>query len=174
MRDNGHDGTPGVVDVLVLHEDEVVRDSYCTALRRHGCQVHKAANGGEALRLLQNRSFDVLVTNVADVKDENVQFLEETLRIRPWLGIVIVSAGVGDAVLPRIYELGCTCVLERPVSMSTLCENVVNEARARKELEALRYGFIANTPPQKTVVLGGDMGQDNDVIQYNFLTIAHL
>lgn len=160
--------------VLVMHEDEVIRESYGSALRQQGCAVQTVRDGTSALSLLKDSAFDVLVTDLHESRDEGIQFLQESLRVRPWMGVVVLSSGFDRQVLPKIYELGCTCVLERPVALPTLCQSVIHEALARKELESTHYGFLADRLPEKPMVIGGEMETDGDTIRFNLLSVAGL
>lgn len=172
MRHDNTESNGTRPSVLVMHEDEVIRESYGSALRRHGCNVQTVRDGTSALSLLKNSAFDVLVTDLHESRDDGIQFLQESLRVRPWMGVVVLSSGFDRQVLPKIYELGCTCVLERPVALPILCQSVIHEAQARRVLESTHYGFLADQLPDKPMVIGGEMETDGDTIRFNLLSVA--
>ena len=64
-------GAPATGRVLVAEDDRSVRDSLVRALSFEGYEVHTATDGGEAVRLVGERSPDLLIAGleVADAEE---------------------------------------------------------------------------------------------------------
>ena len=161
------------VRVLVMHEDDVIRNAYGHALRQRGCVVETAPNSQVALGLLSSRDFDVLVTDLQTTDERSVALLERSLRIRPWLGVVILSSGMDRATLDQVYDLGCSCILERPVKLASLCDSVLNEARARKQLAHAPTPAYAEDLPAGIAAMVGETRHEVELLRFRFVVVGH-
>lgn len=120
--------------VLVVDDEEPIRRLFKTALSSIPCHVETAENARQALQDLLQRPFDVLVVDIKMEGIDGIVFLQEALRVWPWLGVCIVSGFIDDATRERARELGVTRLLEKPVRAEELCANVVEEGqRTRKQ-----------------------------------------
>lgn len=77
-----------LVPILVVDDEPAIRDTVGTVLRYEGYEVVEAGNGREALELLRERRFDLVVL---DVMLPDLDGLEVTRRMR--------SDGINSAVL---------------------------------------------------------------------------
>ena len=117
--------------VLTIDGEQSSFETWHTALSGSGCLVQTAGSGREALRFLMQRDFDILVVSLENLEIDGFTFLEETLKIWPWLGVVIVSGDMNAEAARKAGRLGVTRVLRKPVGAQALCENVGEEARSR-------------------------------------------
>jgi CheY-like chemotaxis protein len=111
-RDRGHVSTADgprkrgpdlVLDVLLVDDDPVVRKNYGAELRAAGWRVTVAADGDEALRAADGRSFDVVLLDLR-MPDLAGPDLLRALRARPRTAAaeVFVLAQSGDADLVEL------------------------------------------------------------------------
>ncbi|WP_439545226.1 ATP-binding protein [Sandarakinorhabdus sp.] len=85
--------------VLLVEDEPAVRTVFARGLERQGCAVTTAEDAMTALAILrQGRVFDVLVSDVMMPGIDGVELAIEAARMRPGLGIVLMS---GYAELPR-------------------------------------------------------------------------
>ncbi len=78
--------------ILVVDDDSSLRQAVSVLLRRHGCDVACAAGGREALELLTDGCFDVVIT---DMKMEEMSGLDLLRRIRanfPEVEVILLTA----------------------------------------------------------------------------------
>ncbi len=117
------------VSVLVLDDDNALRNLVEQCLTRAGCNVMTAREGGEGLQILLSHRFDVVVTDLMMEPMDGITFLSEALRIWPWMGVVVFSGYIQDELRERAAAVGVHTILEKPVSFRELTENVLAEAR---------------------------------------------
>jgi len=117
--------------VLVVEDERDVRRVFQMALTEDGHLVETADNGRRALGILMHESFDVLVVDLRMHEMDGLVFLQEALKIWPWLGVVVCSAFVDDGVVPKLDQIGVKRILVKPVPLPVLCETVRQEAAAR-------------------------------------------
>lgn len=114
-----HSGSSDVKIVLLVEDDEDIRDLYCTVLRRHGYEVHEADNGATALQVLERFHSDpclVLLDLMMPVMSgpELLQILHESQRLAS-LPVVALSAGGQPSDAPR-----ATKFIRKPVDPNLL------------------------------------------------------
>ena len=104
--DAGQDSSPadelepgGTESILLLEDDELVRDVVERTLRRLGYEVTTAARPSQALALAGERSFDLLMTDVVMPEMSGDAVAREIRKQRPDVPVVFMSgytAGVLD------------------------------------------------------------------------------
>lgn len=122
--------------VLVVDDDPAIRRTYLDVLRDQGFPTAAAESGRRALQILMQQSFDVLVVDLRMEEMDGILFLQEALKIWPWLGVVIVSAYISRDVPERAAKLGVTSILEKPVAIGTLVDNIEAEGREKRKIKA--------------------------------------
>jgi len=92
-------------------------------------EVVEAANGAEALRILESREVDLLLTDVNMPGMTGVELLREISRLRKWphLVRVIISTDGSASRRDEAAELDVRCYLEKPFSPEVL-RNVLSQA----------------------------------------------
>ncbi len=111
--------------VLVVDDEEPIRRLFKATLAGAQCEVATAANARQALQLLLQQSFDVLVVDIHMDGMDGIVFIQEALRVWPWLGITIVSGYVDDSTRERARQLGVASVLTKPIGAEELCTRVL-------------------------------------------------
>lgn len=120
--------------VLVVDDDDMVRETFVVALERGGFEVADAANGREAQRRLEQSTFDVVVTDILMPEKDGIEMILDIRKRDPGLGIVAVSGGGAmDAIklLDFARELGADRVVPKPVQPATLVD-LVREVAAER------------------------------------------
>ena len=124
--------------VLVLDDEAPIRSLFEAQLKEGGMVVRTAENARQALHLLMREHFDVLVLDMKMDGMDGEVFMQEALKIWPWLGIVIVSGHVDNERRDVARSIGVHRILEKPVSMRVLCDEVRAEGLdRRRQYEAL-------------------------------------
>ncbi|WP_250000905.1 hybrid sensor histidine kinase/response regulator [Actinoplanes sp. M2I2] len=114
--------------VLVVEDEDGVRDIVCRILRRAGYEVHAAADPAEALRLVRedHLHMDVLVTDVIMPGMSGTQLAAELRRARPALPVLFMS-GYTSGSAPGGEELPADApLLHKPFQ----AENLLNALHA--------------------------------------------
>jgi two-component system response regulator PilR (NtrC family) len=78
--------------VLVVDDEEVMRDVLQGLLEREGCQVSLAASGEEGLELARTQSFDVAIVDVMMPGIDGIETLEELRKLDEDLPVVLITA----------------------------------------------------------------------------------
>jgi signal transduction histidine kinase len=111
--------------VLLVEDEDAVRNACRRILERAGFQVVEASDGPQALSELANQSIDLLLTDVIMPGGMTGRDLAERLQeARPGLPVLFMSGYTADVVATRgILEPGIT-VVEKPFTTSDLLGKV--------------------------------------------------
>ncbi len=124
--------------VLLVEDDPTVRRLTRRILEESGYTVLEAANGAEALSLVQGgrQHFDVLLTDLMMPKVSGADLAAALRKERPSLPVVFMS-GYADEIIRRQLGEGGTlpAVLAKPYTMDAL-RTAVREALAKRDATA--------------------------------------
>jgi two-component system copper resistance phosphate regulon response regulator CusR len=113
-------GQSPAMRVLVVDDSERVRKTLATGLRAHGMAVEAAADGAEALAMLNGLSFDLVVLDLMMPRVDGVQVLQ-ALKGRPQKPRILVLSA-RDQVQDRVeaLNLGADDYLVKPFAFEEL------------------------------------------------------
>ena len=122
----------GELTVLVVDDETALRNALLRFLERSGIHGEGVSDGAEALRVLQQRRFDVIISDVRMPGMSGREFLERLARDRPEL-VPRVVFSTGDTFAPDtaalLKESGVPTV-PKPFDFAML-ERVIREVVAR-------------------------------------------
>lgn len=116
--------------VLVIDDEDMIRDVIKTVLTGAGYQVSEAADGSIGLKILESESFDLVITDILMPEKEGIETIMEIKRTYPDLRIVAISGGGrGSYLFPlKIADtIGAERCLPKPFEPEDLL-NAVREA----------------------------------------------
>ena len=123
--------------ILVVDDEEGIRSFLAEALESEGHQVVQAADGERALRLLAERGFELLIT---DLKMPGLDGLELMRRVRaeqPELEIVMLTAHGTVETAVEAMKLGAFDYLQKPIDVDVLAEKIKQaSAKSRRSRQA--------------------------------------
>lgn len=119
--------------ILIVDDEKNILLTVRHALEPKGYEVASASTGEEALRLLEQQVFDLLLLDLKLPGIDGMSVLKEARERQPRVPVVIISAygTVGNAV--AAMKLGAIDFLEKPFSPEELRETV-RRILARREL----------------------------------------
>jgi diguanylate cyclase (GGDEF)-like protein/putative nucleotidyltransferase with HDIG domain len=144
MKDNSANTTDAALRVLVVDDEAPIRELFTLALEGNGYRVASAENARQGLQTLMQSSFDVLVV---DMRMDNIPgdvFLQEALKIWPWLGVVVVSGHIDSETISKLSAMGVEDILEKPVAIDDLIQKIERigpATRARWESVPKTHGL---------------------------------
>ena len=176
--------------VLIIDDEEEIRESLQTLLELEGYEVETAANGEQGLSKLDERPFDLVLLDLALPDRNGIELLPEIRVLDPQISVIMITAygTVEDAV--RAMQSGAGNFLQKPWDNEKLLADVrAAVARRRAEEENIqlkralkqRYNFesivgksepmlkifdlVAQVAPSRsTVLLQGESGTGKELI----------
>ncbi|TCB38153.1 response regulator transcription factor [Acinetobacter sp. ANC 4910] len=147
--------------ILMIEDDFMIAESSKTLLKLHDFQVEWVNNGLDALKLLQQQSFDVVLLDLGLPMMDGMQVLAKIRQSFPSLPVLIISAR--DQVQNRVDGLnqGADDYLVKPYEfvellarIQALLRRTTQEAPSSETL-MLRYGDLVLDVEQHIALLHG-------------------
>ena len=113
--------------VLVVDDEQQVKAAFCRVLDRAGYETNGAASAEEALELIRQSEYDLVITDIVMDGIDGVEFLSKLRKERVDLPVVLVTAYSKEEYEERAHEEGAYAYLRKPVSRERLL-SVASEA----------------------------------------------
>src|SRR4051812_31151421 len=121
--------------ILVVDDQEMMRDSLATTLVREGHEVIAAGDGAAAItRLSSGTRFDLLITDLKMPKMTGLELLTEVKKLRPELPVVLMTAFATVNTAVEAMKLGAYDYIQKPFDgdeIKILIERTLEHSRRR-------------------------------------------
>lgn len=125
-----------MVNILVVEDDTSLNGSVCRYLDRCGYRTSGALNGREALRLMDERKYDLIVSDIMMPLMDGFEFAETVRAIDKTTPILFMTAKDDLASKERGFSSGVDDYLVKPFELAELKLRVAALLRRAKIAEA--------------------------------------
>lgn len=127
-----HDDLPeGPVTVLIVDDEPAARAAMKRFLQRKDFLVEAAETGEQALKIVTQRPFDVVVADVVMPGISGLELLAALKEVRPCLEVILVSAYATVDMVISGLRAGAADFLVKPLTAERLCGAVLQAARTK-------------------------------------------
>jgi len=118
--------TGGIETILVVEDDQAVRNMIANVLGPQGYSVLEAGNGDEAMRVYREHRerVDLMLLDVVMPVRNGLEVLSEVLAIDPGMRAIFMSGYAGDIVLDKGVESETVDFIEKPLSIPKLMAKI--------------------------------------------------
>ena len=122
--------------VLLIEDDETVRQLTATILSESGLTALAAHDGESALRLCErhNGTIDLLLTDVILPGINGIETWRRARLIRPGLPVIFMSGYADDQLAPLREIIEKTSFIQKPFSPTALLEKIVQTLEAEPQV----------------------------------------
>jgi len=148
--------------ILVVDDQDVMRDSLAATLARQGHEVVAATDGPGAISRLSAGRFELMISDLKMPKMSGTELLAEARKLRPEMPVVLMTAFATVSTAVEAMKLGAYDYIQKPFDgeeIKHLVERTLEHNRLRLENQALRTMAELNAPRP----LVGSSGLMNDV-----------
>ncbi|WP_269516034.1 response regulator transcription factor [Brevundimonas subvibrioides] len=110
--------------ILVVDDDDSIREVIHAILTQAGFQVAVAANGEAAIALLKRSRFDLMLLDVHMPRMSGLEVLAAMKKIADAPPVLMVTADSQTATVREALSLGCSGYVAKPFTPATLVERV--------------------------------------------------
>lgn len=146
----------GLRRILLVDDDPVDRTFWADILRRHGCMVHLAGNGEDALKLVENETYDCILLDVMIPGEDGFSVCRRIRRLTH-APVVFLSCVTEPDRQVEGFLAGGTDYITKDTPAELFCAKV--EARIRlavSERDQLRYGPLLLDLKSRKVLIDGE------------------
>src|SRR5438477_3117837 len=125
---------PGPSSLLIVDEEEAVRDALSRRLERRGYRVSTCSDGQRALDLIADRHFDLVLLDVMMPGLDGFQVLEalrSSYNIAE-LPVIMVTAKHESEDIVRALELGANDFVSKPIDFPVALARIQNQLALRR------------------------------------------
>ena len=130
--------------LLVVDDQKNMRTTTAMLLRQAGHKVQEAASGEEAIRLLEESPFDLLLTDLKMEPMDGMELLARALQIQPSLQVIVMTAyGTIDSAVQAV-RIGAADYLSKPFKDGELeirVAKALEHRQLRRQVDALAGVF---------------------------------
>ena|SRR5579859_7236731 len=119
--------------LLVVDDDEDIRELVARILRKEGYQVQTAGDGEEAMALIQREPIDLVVSDVNMPGMDGLSLLKMVKAIAGEIPVVLVTAGGSLDAGMHAIDYGALSYLSKPVDAADLKRVVAYGLAQRKK-----------------------------------------
>lgn len=135
--------------ILVVDDQEMMRDSLAATLAREGHEVIAAGDGQAAVSRLVASRFDLLISDLKMPKLSGIELLAEARKVRPEMPVVLMTAFATVSTAVEAMKLGAYDYIQKPFDgeeIKLLVDRTLEHSRLVKENAALRRMNESNGP----------------------------
>src|ERR1051325_7099877 len=141
---NGAKSEEVMATTLLLAEDDAPsREMYSRVLEAEGYHVIDVGNGEAALDVLQNKSVDLLLTDVSMPGMDGLELIERAREIQPQMRRVVMTGLKTDNTVIGAFRSKACDFLSKPFDLSELLDSI---ASAMKRDTACGIEIISDKP----------------------------
>jgi DNA-binding NtrC family response regulator len=134
--------------ILVVDDQEMMRDSLAATLAREGHEVTAAGDGPMAVTKLSAGRFDLLISDLKMPKMTGMELLAEAKKLRPEMPVVLMTAFATVQTAVEAMKLGAYDYIQKPFDgeeIKLLVDRTLEHNRLIRENQALRSMTEQNT-----------------------------
>jgi len=112
--------------ILVVEDEEVTRKILRTYLAKWGYVIKEAPDGDQALEILDNEDFDLLILDIFMPQKDGWQVLQEikSNQKTKHIPVILLNANNEDTEMFKGYELGASYYITKPFTETQLLYGV--------------------------------------------------
>lgn len=123
--------------VLVVEDDEVLREVLTEVLTARGLEVVASARGEEAVERARQEPFDLIVADIRMQGINGLDTIEQARELQPGIGSIVVSGFASEEETLRAVRLNVAGYLKKPFKIPELME-LINSYLAQRAERAQR------------------------------------
>jgi signal transduction histidine kinase len=125
--------------VLVVDDEEVIRDLCARALKSY--QVLEAANGDEALSILEKEDVDVVLTDIMMPHTNGLELLQQIKNKQPNQAVIVMTGYADKDIILKALKADADDFINKPINLlqlRTVIDKVLERKGLREELVQLK------------------------------------
>jgi DNA-binding NtrC family response regulator len=110
--------------ILVVDDEQIIRESLSFVLKKEGYQVEEAANGREALAKQENRPFDVVISDIEMPEMRGMELLEHITKRTPQTFVMMITAFASIETAIAALRKGAYDYVLKPIDFDDILHRI--------------------------------------------------
>ncbi len=125
--------------ILIVDDEPSIRDSLGGLLSDEGFEILTAANGYEALKVMDKNSPDLVLLDIWMPGMDGIETLKEIKKSNPYIQVIIITGHGTVETAVRATKLGAFDLIQKPLSIDKVILSINNALNFRRLEEENRY-----------------------------------
>ena len=110
--------------VLIVDDEAPVRNLFEDLLKKEKCTVKTAASGEEALEIIGNEDFEVVLLDIKLTGISGIETLKKIKDSKPNTKVIMITGfGYDENLIGKSKELGCSGYIGKNMPISQIMSN---------------------------------------------------
>ena len=127
-----------VQNVLIVDDEESILTYLMGFFHKNGYDCKIASNSSEALKILHEHSFDLVVSDIAMPGTDGLQFMKKAKESFPHLDFIIMTGHAAEYTYEDIIHAGATDYLTKPYEVGEFRAKIGRIEREKRVLKELK------------------------------------
>jgi CheY-like chemotaxis protein len=114
--------------VLIVEDDAIIRDMLVQMMRQEGYDTYEAEDGKEALKIVDSRKPNLVITDLLMPEKEGLELIQEVRKKDKKIKIVAISGGSrlidADQSLKTAQLIGADRVCKKPLNRTKFIQDM--------------------------------------------------
>jgi CheY-like chemotaxis protein len=110
--------------VLIVEDDDKMRETLCDAITRLGVQIFSAENGEKAFHLIESHKIHFVLSDVQMPVMTGVELLRKVKEKNPTIPIFLLATGQAQLTEKEALAFGAIGLLHKPFHLRALIEKI--------------------------------------------------
>lgn len=124
-----------MIKVLIVDDEKSIRLTLCEFLVKEGYEADSAANAEIALRLLDYKNYDIVITDIIMPRLSGIDFLTQIRNKWEGIQIILMTGEPTVETAVKAIKLGVNDYLTKPISRDTLLKTVSHAKQIKMLME---------------------------------------
>lgn len=112
--------------ILVVDDEELLRNALVFQFKREGFQVMSASNGKEAFEIIKNHKIDAVVSDVQMPGGNGIDLLKDVKDYNSEIPVLVFITAFADITDAQAYDLGADAIFTKPFDKKQLVKTIKN------------------------------------------------
>ncbi|MDD5109157.1 MAG: response regulator [Candidatus Omnitrophica bacterium] len=120
--------------ILVVDDEIPVRDLFSDLFRKEDCQTVSCGSGEEALKILKNGTFDVVLLDIKLPGISGIEVLRNIREVHKKLPVVMITGfGFDEDLIAKTKEFGCSGYIGKNMPVAQIITTFKHLVKKAKE-----------------------------------------
>ena len=130
-------------EILLVDDNEEFLDSTKDVLEDEGYEVFTAKNGEDAIRMVGERPFEVILMDIKMSGLSGVETFIEIKKINPAVNVIMVTAYSVESLIRQALEEGAYAFLDKPLDLKKLL-GLIKQIKNAKMKRDIKNPWVSN------------------------------
>ena len=126
--------------ILIVDDEQAIRDILAEALRLMGHHVETAGDGVEAVQKIEQKDFSIVITDMMMPRMDGMELIEYLVNNRKWIDIIAITGHTMSYQYTDVIAAGAADFIAKPFTINELeakLKRIFRERHLLEELERL-------------------------------------